>query len=251
MSDSRDRLGGGGQGLATAVDGRMLASVAAALILAIGWLSGPGAIGTEGAAAWAQGAVPAQIEVWPRGAGEGDPGKRLPSGITEAIKKTVPSGARVEQYLFVKLEDATLLVGVDPVNAPARTLRGTFRPKLVAGRSLRVDDREKTAAVVGRQYAESHKTAAGYKISEMVYPGHTPGLMLGKTRVEVVGIFEGGSADADQLVIVPLALAQTLGDAPEAASLITVTVRSAADAEALKKTLEAQLKDKVDVRVRK
>jgi hypothetical protein len=220
-------------------------------ILAIGWMLSPGPIGDAGQPVWAQGPALTQVEVRPQGAAEADAIRRLPTGTAAAVKKTAPSGARVEQYLFVKLDDATLLVGVDPVNAPARTLRGTFRSKLVAGRGFRADDRDKIVAIVGKQYAESHKTAAGYKIAEMVYPGHTPGLMLGKTRVEVVGIFDGGSADADQLVLVPLALAQTLGDAPEAASLVTVTLRSAADAEAVKKTLDAELKDKVDVRVRK
>jgi hypothetical protein len=44
--------------------------------------------------------------------------------------------------------------------------------------------------VVGKQYAETHKTPFGFRIAEMVYPGHTPGITLGGGRVEVVGIFE-------------------------------------------------------------
>lgn len=203
-----------------------------------------------GGPAWAQTGL-AQVEVWPRGAAEGDATKRLPDGITAAVRKAAPAGSRVEQYLFAKLEDGSLMVGIDPVNTPARTPRAAFRPKLVAGRAFRADDREKIVAIVSRQYAETHKTATGYKVSEMVYPGHTPGLTFGKTRVEIVGIFEGGSADADQLVIVPLALARTLGNAPDALSLVSVTLRSPADADALEKALEAELKDKADVRVRK
>lgn len=230
---------------------RRFGSTVTLTILVIGWLLSPGPIGDAGQLVWAQGPALTQVEVRPQGAAEADGTRRLPAGTAATVKKAVPSGARVEQYLFVKLDDGTLMAGVDPVNAPARMPARVFRLKFAAGRGLRADDRDKPVAIVGKQYAESHKTAAGYKISEMVYPGHTAGLVLGKTRVEVVGIFDGESADADQFVIVPLTLAQTLGDAPEAASLVTVTLRSAADAEALKKTLEAELKDKVDVRVRK
>lgn len=138
---------------------------------------------------------------------------------------------------------------MDPVNAPARTPRATFRPQLVAGRGLRGEEREKTVAVVGRQYAETHTTAAGYKVSEMVYPGHTPGVIVGTTRVEVVGIFESGSADGDKVMIAPLSLAQKLAGAPEAVSLITVTPRSPADVQAIRKAVEAALGGKVEVRV--
>lgn len=209
-----------------------------------------GLIASGGTAAWAQGVRLQQVEVWPRGATAAEPGKHVPSGTAEVVKKAVPAGTRVEQYLFVKLEDGALLVGSDPVNAPARTQRAAFVPKLGAGRGLRTEDRDKAVVITSRQYAETRKTAAGYKLAEMVYPGHVPGLLLGKTRVEVVGIFEA-PADSDKLVIAPLAFAQTFAGTPDAVGLITVTVRSAADAETTKKALESSLKGTVDVRIAK
>lgn len=201
------------------------------------------------ATAWAQGALPPAIEIAPHGSG-GDVNKRLPSTALAAVKKASPAGTRVEQYLFAKLDDGTLVVGLDPVNALVRIpQQATFRPKFVAGRGLRGDDRDKTVAVVGRQYAETHKTAAGYKVAEMVYPGHTPGVIVGKTRVEVVGIFEGASAEGDKIMVVPLAAAQGLVGAPDAVSLVVVTLRAGSEVDGVRKALEAALGGTVDVRV--
>lgn len=205
-----------------------------------GWTAAPVA---------SQSLTPSEIEIRARGASERDLDKRLPADIAVTVEKAAEGGSQLEQYVFVKLDDGTLLVGLDPVNATVRTPRAQFRPRFVAGRGLSDSDRGQAVAVVGKQYADTHKTAFGYKLSGMVYPGHVPNVFMGDALVKVVGIFEIGSSEGDKLVVTSLAFAQTLARAPREVNLIVLTVRSAAESKTVKKTLETLLEGKADIRI--
>lgn len=198
---------------------------------------------------WAQGAAGVDMEIRARGGSEKDLSQRLTAENVLTIRKAFPPQVQVEQYVFTKLEDGTVVVGLDPVTASLRHPGGVLRPRFVAGRSLKGEDSGQPVAVVGKRYAETRKTAFGYKIAGMVYPGHVPNVLVGDTLVKVVGIFETGSADGDNLMVAPLAFAQTLASAPQNVNLIVLRTRSPAEADATRKTLEASLGDKVDIRV--
>ncbi len=223
-------------------------------VLLMGWLIGllSGPFDLDSRLLWAQGAGRIELEIRPRGIEGGNVEKPLPQGILEKVRSALPSGARVEQYLFVKLEEGAVIVGIAPLNAPFRTPMETFRPRFTAGRGFKSEDAGQAVAVIGQRYAETHKTVFGYKISEMVYPGHTPRVPLTEGRtVEVVGIFESGSADGDNQLVMPLKAVQQLLKRPGQLHRIFVPAKSAAEAEQLKKALERALGSDVEVQIRK
>lgn len=227
-----------------------LAAQVARVLLMLGGLVGvtlPAWAGFAGTV-WAQ-APRGELEVRPRGVPDADLDTALPAGILEKIKGAVPAGARVQQYLFVPLEDGALAIGLDPVNAPFRTPRGGFRPKLTAGRLFKAEDAEHNVAVVGTHYAETHKTPFGFRIAEMVYPGHTPGITLGGERVEVVGIFESGTPEGDNAMVLPLAPAQQRLQKPGVVHRVLIATRPGTALEPLKQALQSALGGEVEVRV--
>lgn len=197
----------------------------------------------------AQGAAAVEVEIRASGASDKDFSKRLAAEDVLKIRKTVPPQVQLAQYLFTKLEDGTVVVGLDPVTASFRHPKGALRPQFVAGRGLKAEESGRPIAVVGKRYADTHKTAFGYKISGMVYPGHVPNVFIGDSLVKIVGIFETGSADGDNLMLVPLAFAQQLARAPQSANLVVLLASDTAEAEAARKALEASLGAKVAIRI--
>lgn len=139
--------------------------------------------------------------------------------------KSIKGVAKLETYQYGKLSDGTTVVGVKPMGAPLRIESSEeLKGNIVAGRALREADEGKDLAVVGNAYAKSHKTAFGYQISEMVYPGHVPRVEIEGSNVTVVGIFETGNENYDNYVFVPLSASEQILQNKESTSTVFITL---------------------------
>jgi ABC-type lipoprotein release transport system permease subunit len=107
----------------------------------------------------------------------------------------------------------TRVVGVDPTSGFLVEADGALvRPKVVEGRLLKAGDASKDVIVVGKRFAQTHKTGFGYPILGMA--NHQPPFFLGDKEVTILGVYESG-AEADQWAMLPLDTVQKLYGKPE------------------------------------
>ncbi len=215
------------------------------------FLSSPPARPAGAGVVWAQ-STRGEIEIRPAGSAPDDLKTAFSAEVLATLDTAIPKETRVERYLFVRLEDGAMVLGIDPLNASLRTLTRPFRPRWIAGRGFRTADAQQAMGLVGEVYSETHRTTRGtFWIRDMVYPGHNAPTPLGQGQVRVLGIFQSADKDGDNMIVVPLAQAQTLLQKPGQVNRIFVTTFSPEKTAILHQTLQAALGTQVVMQVRK
>lgn len=154
---------------------------------------------------------------------------------------------KVEPFLVTKASDGTKVFGVD-VRGPLRLpVEGKAMPAniLKGGRGFQADESDQPIMLVGKAFAETHKTPFGYKILGMVKENHKPYYYLERTQFSIQGIYTSGHALADAGIALPLAAVQKLYALDGKLSGVYVTVEpsgAAAVEEALKRALGAAVR---------
>jgi ABC-type lipoprotein release transport system permease subunit len=114
--------------------------------------------------------------------------------------------------LLVVSQGETRVMGVDPSRGFLVEADGALvKPKVVEGRLLKASDAGKDVIVVGKRFAQTHKTGFGYPILGMA--DHRPPFFLGDQQVTILGVYESGG-QADQWALLPLGTAQRLYGKP-------------------------------------
>lgn len=179
---------------------------------------------------------------------DGGPGEGTLAADVAAELRDVQGVTRVDAYLFGTAADGTIVVGLDPLDAPLRTPAGAaLTAEILGGRTWVEGDEAKPVAYAGRTYADTHKTEFDAILSQMISPNHAPFVDLGgENIVNVRAVVETGSPDGNAQVYVPLAFAQQMFGAPDAVSRLYVTVESADERDAVAEAIRARLGDAVE-----
>jgi len=172
----------------------------------------------------------------------------LREDVAEPIRR-LPGVSSTEKYLYVRQVDNTkkfpvsVIAGMDPITSELRVNShgevGT--PRLTRGRGFNTDDAGRLFALVGQVYAEQNGLGVGSVV------------ILGDSRLEVIGIFDSGFVFGNNQIFVPLKVAQELAykeeyiSSSDRISQVFVTVQSVDRVEAVERALRNELGDAVDV----
>jgi ABC-type lipoprotein release transport system permease subunit len=121
----------------------------------------------------------------------------------------------------------TRIIGVDPSRPVLMEVEGKLvTPSPVEGRLLEAGDAGRGVIVVGKSFAQTRKTGFGYPILGMA--AHQPPFFLGENEVTILGVYETGSAQANEWVLLPLSTVQQLYGKPGQVNQAYVVVEDAA-----------------------
>lgn len=114
----------------------------------------------------------------------------------------------VRGYLTVQ-SGAIDILGVDVSKPLILEAGGKFMtPGVLEGRLFQSTDAGKKVMLAGKGFAGTNKTAYGYPILGMA--GMKPPFVLDNNEVAILGVYETGSAETDNFVILPLDTVQQL-----------------------------------------
>jgi ABC-type lipoprotein release transport system permease subunit len=115
------------------------------------------------------------------------------------------------------------ILGVDASKPLILEANGTLvAPSVVEGRLLESGDAGQNVMIAGKTFAENNETGYGYPILGM--GAHNPPFYLDDEKeLTILGVYETGSAEGDNWMIVPLDTAQQLFGKP-GVNVIYVTV---------------------------
>jgi len=116
---------------------------------------------------------------------------------------------------------------IDGVDVSAPEVGPLASASLESGRSFRTDETDAAVAVVDQSYAKQHKLHVGSTLT------------IGGTTFHVIGVEADSSSSAD--VYVPLARAQSIGDASGRVNIVYVKAASASDVSRAQAGIEAAL----------
>jgi ABC-type lipoprotein release transport system permease subunit len=114
------------------------------------------------------------------------------------------------------------ILGVDPSSPLIMEVDGKLvTPGVVEGRLLQPDDSGKKVMITGKTFAENNKTGYGYPILGMA--AHNPPFYLDDKEMTLLGVYETGSAEANNWIVLPLDTTQQLYG-KQGVNLIYITV---------------------------
>lgn len=192
------------------------------------------------------------------GDGMGVGADALPEEFFEKAR-AVPHVAKVEKYLLQRMiypqraASVSVVVGLEPGAAPRLALHGEVnRPRLVAGRGLRPEDRGQPVVVAGQAFATYFGLRPGSRFvlkGEHVAVQDRPGreVAIADLEVEVVGIFEAGFVFGDNQLFMPLDVAQRFSKQEGRITHVYVTAASVDRVEAVEEGLRDAFGDEADV----
>ena len=116
---------------------------------------------------------------------------------------------------------------LDGVDVSALSVGPLGSASLESGRSFRPDETNAAVAVVDHSYAKQHSLKVGSKLT------------IGGTAFHVIGVEADSSSSAD--IYVPLARAQSIGDAPGQVNIVYVKAANASNVSQAQAGIEAAL----------
>lgn len=185
--------------------------------------------------------------------------KLLPSSIHEKVKK-VEHITKVESYLLAMSPSSqsnhfAIIIGIEPGDTKRLETHGEVGgPRIIAGRDLRPEDKNKDVGVIGRIYAKEFGiTIENFKPTKIILdPSKSTDIIYpveSEVReVEIVGIFESGYVFGDMQLFIPKeTLKKVYLPTKDGISWVFVTVDSADNIGAVTAELKRLIGPSVDI----
>ncbi len=181
----------------------------------------------------------------------------LPGDVLDKVK-SVDHVARVEPYLLAMSptegHNFAMHVGVNPGDTLRLESHGEAgNPRIIAGRSLTLDDRGKGVGVIGQGYArfagittENLDRAVLTIDTTRTHPAIFA-LSRPKRTLRIVGIYASGYVFGDMQVFMPLDTFRDIYGVPSAISWLFVTADSADHVPAVERKLRGLVGDAADI----
>jgi ABC-type lipoprotein release transport system permease subunit len=137
------------------------------------------------------------------------------------------------------------ILGVDPSKPLIMEVDGKLvTPGLVEGRLLQPDDSGEKVMITGKTFAENNKTGYGYPILGMA--AHNPPFYLDDKEMTLLGVYESGSAEANNWIVLPLDTTQQLYQ-KQGVNIVYITVSNPANRSSVIDEVKRIVGEKVTV----
>jgi hypothetical protein len=157
-------------------------------------------------------------------------------GLTEELLGQIgklENVSKVRGYLAVT-SGQTQILGVDTSEALQIEVIGKLvTPSVVEGRLLDSDDTGQNVMIAGKTFAENNETGYGYPILGMA--AHNPPYILDNNEMTILGVYETGSAEADNRIILPLDTVQRLYGKVGQVNVVYMTINHSSAIDQVKK----------------
>jgi ABC-type lipoprotein release transport system permease subunit len=134
-------------------------------------------------------------------------GEGLPQDILNKIAQ-IENVNEVQGYLNV-VSGESQVWGADVTKPLIFEEDGNFViPEAIEGRLLEAGDAGQPVMIAGKIYAENNETAYGYPILGMA--GMQAPFILDNNQITIMGVYQTGSAEADNRIVLPIEIVQQL-----------------------------------------
>ncbi len=185
--------------------------------------------------------------------------KLLPPSVLQNVKK-VGHITKAEAYLLamspsIEANHFAIIIGIDPGDTKRLETHGEVGgPRIIAGRDLQPEDKNRDVGVIGKVYAKEFGiTAENFKSTKIILdPSKSSDIIYpvkGEVReIEIVGVFESGYVFGDMQLFIPKeTFKKVYSPTTDGISWIFITVSSTDNISVVTSELERLIGPSADI----